>query len=140
MSLTCHNSPGPSFGHSFNNDVSEEIPVRCGPRHCGQSAAGTMQEEAPKRVAKRNAFGIVRSDILAFMAVFWIRSFEALRCEPLHFFTAVLIVNVNPAPANSKTPATAKEDVKLPPLWDVSICCRRLKTNPPTPQAVKRMP
>src|SRR5262245_38283272 len=39
MSLACHNSFGPVFGHSLSKPVSREIPSRFGPRHCGQSEA-----------------------------------------------------------------------------------------------------
>jgi hypothetical protein len=39
-----HNSFGPAFGHSWSRPVSREIPLRSGPRHCGQSLA--MAESA----------------------------------------------------------------------------------------------
>src|SRR5262245_7214912 len=37
MSLAVQRSGGPSLGHSLRSPVSVEMPVREGPRHCGQS-------------------------------------------------------------------------------------------------------
>src|SRR5688500_14578697 len=49
MSFTCHTNFGPSFGHSFSNPVSLEMPLRSGPRHCGQSSAQTLKEIKARR-------------------------------------------------------------------------------------------
>src|SRR4029453_2529916 len=39
--LTRQTSFGPPSGHLSSSPVSAEIPFRCGPRNCGQSAART---------------------------------------------------------------------------------------------------
>src|SRR5688500_10632594 len=39
MSATFQRSFGPSLGHSLSRPVSDDTPLRCGPRHCGQSLA-----------------------------------------------------------------------------------------------------
>src|SRR5260370_15256858 len=44
-----HSSLGPSLGHSLSRPLSCEIPLRPGPRHCGQSAAPAASESTPKR-------------------------------------------------------------------------------------------
>src|SRR5215831_8210404 len=44
MLVTFQSSFGPSFGHSLSKPVSSEIPLRCGPRHCGQSLAMSWLE------------------------------------------------------------------------------------------------
>src|SRR5436190_6432769 len=58
MSLTCHSSLGPSFGHSLSRPVSLETPSRCGPRHCGQSAATAIwpNKKAPVAMRKNMRF------------------------------------------------------------------------------------
>src|SRR5262245_33817657 len=44
ISESCQSSFGPALGHSLRRPVSCEMPVRCGPRSWGQSAAQATQE------------------------------------------------------------------------------------------------
>src|SRR5215217_506575 len=46
MSFTCQSSFGPPAGHCLRRPLSDETPVRSGPRHCGQS------EVEPARLAE----------------------------------------------------------------------------------------
>src|SRR5436190_4129256 len=41
-----HKSFGPSLGHSVSKPFSVETPSRLGPRHCGQSAAVSVDTNA----------------------------------------------------------------------------------------------
>ena len=54
ISLTCQSSFGPSLGHSCNRLVSFEMPSRCGPRHCGQSAACSAVAERRQMPATKS--------------------------------------------------------------------------------------
>src|SRR6185295_1627097 len=49
-----HTSLGPPAGHCCSRPVSVEMPVRCGPRHCGQSAAAPTTEQHVTVIAARN--------------------------------------------------------------------------------------
>src|SRR5215213_1596650 len=64
MSFTCQRSFGPSVGHCLRRPVSEEMPLRSGPRHCGQSLAEVVTESAEQhkqsvaRVASNRDFTV----------------------------------------------------------------------------------
>src|SRR6185369_17621344 len=47
----------PSLGHSLRSPFSCEIPLRSGPRHCGQSCAGVVTDKHNKSAA------VVASDL-----------------------------------------------------------------------------
>ncbi len=113
----------------------------------GSASSLQKPEPSPKRDASQQPRSAERQQFSApFRIGGHIIPFRSMRFvekgfhPPPHTFTAAWILRVNAAATNNRPPATAKEEVKLPPLCAVSICCRRLKTNPPTPQAVKRIP
>src|SRR6185503_20729367 len=51
MLFTCQSSLGPSLGHCLRRPFSCEIPLRSGPRHCGQSCAGAVTDKPNKSAA-----------------------------------------------------------------------------------------
>src|SRR5215213_3207651 len=46
MSFTCQRSFGPWAGHCLRRPVSDDMPLRSGPRHCGQSLAAVVMDSA----------------------------------------------------------------------------------------------
>src|SRR5690606_4792110 len=60
----CHTSRGPASGHWSLSPVSEEMPSRCGPRHCGQSAAPPVPHTKNRGIA-------ASSQYFDFMEISW---------------------------------------------------------------------
>jgi len=60
MSLSCHRSFGPAAGHCRSRPVSDETPLRCGPRHCGQSERESKLEELLTETAERHTHSVAR--------------------------------------------------------------------------------
>src|SRR5687768_13893088 len=55
MSFTCQSNFGPPAGHCLRRPVSDETPVRSGPRHWGQSEAeADMLAAVVKQTATKN--------------------------------------------------------------------------------------
>src|SRR5438046_8886535 len=54
-------SGGPPEGHSAKSPVSGDMPSRCGPRHCGQSAAFNTQIELSR--IRRSEYNIADLDV-----------------------------------------------------------------------------
>jgi hypothetical protein len=57
MSFNCHSSFGPPLGHSLSKPLSFDTPLRCGPRHCGQSEAADFldADDCAKALEVRDA-------------------------------------------------------------------------------------
>src|ERR1044072_9319888 len=60
MSLTCHSSFGPAAGHCLSRPVSVDTPVRCGPRHWGQSEDELRWAEVLTGTAERHTHSVAR--------------------------------------------------------------------------------
>ena len=60
MSLTCQSSFGPAAGHCLSRPVSDDTPLRCGPRHWGQSEDELRWAEVLTGTAERHTHSVAR--------------------------------------------------------------------------------